>query len=284
MVSVIIPTYNRENVIERSIRSVLDQTYKDLEVLVVDDCSTDNTRSVVESIIDERLHYCRLEKNAGACVARNRGIELARGEYIAFQDSDDVWLPGKLEKQMKIFEKTAADLMFCKLNYHTKYGIQQIPKRLQTGFISSKASLFGIGTQSIVAKRNVFEDIRFDASFPRYQDLELLYRVGKTYSIYCLAEGLVEYSVGTDSISSNPEKLYQACCLLLERHPEIREARPVMMKQMAYTLLRTAREVKCSGTEDYHKYIALSKYCKRIPWLLSIKECVAYLRMGYRGK
>ena len=84
MVSVIIPTYNRGSLIGRAIVSVLNQTYKDIEVLVIDDASTDYTETVVDSIKDERLHYYKLEKNGGACRARNVGISKAQGEYIAF--------------------------------------------------------------------------------------------------------------------------------------------------------------------------------------------------------
>lgn len=99
MVSVIIPSYNRENTIVRAVNSVLNQTYKDIEVIVVDDCSKDRTLELLSSIKDERLKFFKLEKNSGACVARNFGIEKANGEFIAFQDSDDEWLPEKLKSR-----------------------------------------------------------------------------------------------------------------------------------------------------------------------------------------
>ena len=283
MVSVIIPTYNRETLIERSVRSVLEQTYTDLEVIVVDDCSTDNTRQRLEAIQDTRLRYTCLERNSGACVARNSGIDLAQGEYIAFQDSDDQWEPQKLEKQMHVLARTDADIVFCKLKYHKSNGVQLIPRGMKEGFVEADASLFGIGTQAIVAKRKVFDNLRFDTAFPRYQDLELMYRAGKEYSLYCLAEGLVDYAVGTDSISSNPEKLYQACLLILEKHPEIKESRPVMMKQMAYTLLRAALDISQSGAGDPQKYIALSRQCKPGTSRISFKECLLYLKL-WRSK
>jgi len=103
-VSVIISTYNRAHLIGRAIQSVLNQTYQDFEVIVVDDGSTDNTEEIVKSFNDPRIRYIRHEKNKGAAAARNTGIKAARGKYIAFQDSDDEWLPEKLEKQMKVFE------------------------------------------------------------------------------------------------------------------------------------------------------------------------------------
>jgi glycosyltransferase involved in cell wall biosynthesis len=102
-VSVIIPTYNRAHLIGRAIQSVLKQTYQDFEVIVVDDGSIDNTEEVVKKIQENRVYYYKHDKNKGGSAARNTGISLAKGEYIAFQDSDDEWLPEKLEKQIGVF-------------------------------------------------------------------------------------------------------------------------------------------------------------------------------------
>ena len=104
-ISVIIPTYNRADFIGRAIESVLDQTYQDFEIIVIDDGSKDNTENIVKSFDDTRITYIRLKDNKGAAVARNTGIGTARGKFIAFQDSDDEWLPQKLAKQMEVFEK-----------------------------------------------------------------------------------------------------------------------------------------------------------------------------------
>ena len=122
MVSVIIPTYNRGSLIGRAIVSVLNQTYKDIEVLVIDDASTDYTETVVDSIKDERLHYYKLEKNGGACRARNVGISKAQGEYIAFLDSDDEWMSNKIELQYK--EYTYLGIVGEK-NEKSRYAIEQ---------------------------------------------------------------------------------------------------------------------------------------------------------------
>ncbi|GAH74960.1 unnamed protein product, partial [marine sediment metagenome] len=109
-VSVIIPTYNRAYLIGRAIQSVLNQTYQDFEIIVVDDGSTDDTEEIVRSFKDKRIGYVRHEKNKGAAAARNTGIKAAKSEYIAFQDSDDEWLPEKLEKQMKVFENAPPEV------------------------------------------------------------------------------------------------------------------------------------------------------------------------------
>ena len=100
LVSVIIPTHNREDLLGRAIRSVLAQSYRELELIVVDDASTDGTREVVEAFDDPRLRYLRREQGGSAAAARNAGLAIAKGELIAFQDDDDIWLLEKLEKQV----------------------------------------------------------------------------------------------------------------------------------------------------------------------------------------
>lgn len=105
LVSIIMPTYNCGRFIGESIRSVLAQTYTNWELLIVDDCSTDNTAEVVAAFTDPRIHYQRNEHNSGAAVTRNTALRMAKGRYIAFLDSDDLWLPEKLEKQIAFMQQ-----------------------------------------------------------------------------------------------------------------------------------------------------------------------------------
>lgn len=105
LVSIIMPTYNCGRFIGESIRSVLTQTYTNWELLIVDDCSTDNTAEVVAAFTDPRIHYQRNEHNSGAAVTRNTALRMVKGRYIAFLDSDDLWLPEKLEKQIAFMQQ-----------------------------------------------------------------------------------------------------------------------------------------------------------------------------------
>lgn len=101
LVSIIMPSYNTAQYIEKTIKSVLDQTYTNWELLIVDDCSTDNTDEVVKNYLtDKRINYLKNEQNSGAAVSRNRALREAKGQWIAFLDSDDLWMPEKLEKQI----------------------------------------------------------------------------------------------------------------------------------------------------------------------------------------
>ena len=106
MVSIIMPSYNTANFISSTIKSVLAQTYTDWELIIVDDCSTDNTDEVVRPFLsDLRICYIKNEKNSGAAVSRNRALREAKGKWIAFLDSDDLWLPEKLEKQIEFMKE-----------------------------------------------------------------------------------------------------------------------------------------------------------------------------------
>lgn len=265
MVSVIIPSYNRADKIKPAVESVLAQTYADLELIVVDDGSNDNTKEVIESINDPRVRYV-WQTNAGACAARNNGISHANGEYIAFHDSDDIWNKDKLEKQMNVLLKNDADIVCCKLNKKYSDGkTKLIPENIKQGFMKPVTNLFGIGTQTIVAKRKVFENLKFDEEFPCFQECELLYRASKIFSIYCLDEGLVDYSVGSDSISSNYKKKYPACLLFLKKHPELIKEYPLMAKRMSDNLFSAAVCAKKDGNSDIRKYTRLAVKCNKNP-------------------
>lgn len=105
LVSIIMPSYNTANYIGASIRSIQAQTYSNWELIIVDDCSTDNTDEVVSHFLDDkRICYLKNERNSGAALSRNRGLREAKGAWIAFQDSDDLWVPEKLEKQIEFMQ------------------------------------------------------------------------------------------------------------------------------------------------------------------------------------
>ena len=112
LVSIIMPSWNTERFIAETIQSVVDQTYTNWELLIVDDCSTDNTDEVVASFKDDRIKYFHNEKNSGAALTRNRAMREARGEWIAFLDSDDLWMPKKLEKQIAFMKENGYTLSF----------------------------------------------------------------------------------------------------------------------------------------------------------------------------
>lgn len=205
MISVIIPSYNRSRTIRRSMESVLNQTYQDIELIVVDDCSTDDTRAVVESVQDSRVRYFCLDHNQGACAARNKGIELARGEYIAFQDSDDAWVPEKLEIQLKKMSEAGADVCFCRKQIFDEDGnfLRFTRQNLNEGIISYKTlySSSCVSTQTILAKREVFHECLFDPKVKKAQDYEWTLRAGEHYRFFFVAQALVNQYFQKDSLT-----------------------------------------------------------------------------------
>lgn len=226
-VSVILPTYNRAHLIDRAIRSVLNQTYQDFELIVVDDCSTDNTKEVVKSFKDERITYIKHEKNKGAAAARNTGIKAAKGEYIAFQDSDDDWFPEKLKKQMKVFEMAQSEVGIVytgfwriegnKKTYIPSYRVSQKEGNIHKQLLKGNF----VTTQSVVIRKKYFEKLgMFDENLPRLQDWELFIRVSKYYKFKCIDEPLLNSYHTLDSISTDDEARVKALEIILAKHFE----------------------------------------------------------------
>lgn len=224
LISVIIPAYNREKVIERSVRSVLAQDYQNIEVIVVDDCSTDNTVSVVQAIRDSRLRLVRQQQNQGACAARNVGIALAKGQVIAFNDSDDSWREDKLTQQLLALEHNDVDVVFCKIRKNFLDTTHQEFPNLAEGEVpyaqlieSSKCS-----TQTLMGKAEVFKNVLFDETVPRMQDFDFVIRAGEKFKFYFLNETLVDVYLQSDSITStDTQKLYAIHAFLAKKYERL---------------------------------------------------------------
>ncbi|OGS71119.1 MAG: hypothetical protein A3F91_08330 [Flavobacteria bacterium RIFCSPLOWO2_12_FULL_35_11] len=226
LVSVVIPTYNRVKTIARAINSVLNQTYKKLEILVVDDGSTDNTEKIVRNFKDDRIKYIRHPYNKGGGAARNTGIRASMGEYIAFLDSDDEWLPEKIEKQLNVFHKSNDSLgvVYTGFQHVDEYGQinkQVIPK--ERGNLSLKILEWNcIGTASTILVRSIYlKRINgFDETFPSCQDWDLYIRLSKICLFEFVAELLVRYtsSRNLNCITNKKEALVLGHNKILGKH------------------------------------------------------------------
>jgi len=225
-VSVIIPTYNRANWVARSIQSVLNQTFQDFEIIIVDDASADSTAEVINSFGDPRIRYIRHEQNRGGAAARNTGIRMARGKYIAFQDSDDEWLPEKLSKQIKVIESVPARVGVVytdmwRIHKGKRKNLRSPIIRPEDGIIYKQSldRIKGIGIQTTLIKRECFNVVgMFDESFPRFIDLEFFFRLSKYYYFYKINEPLVNYYDIGEGISFNDEAIIIANELLFKKH------------------------------------------------------------------
>jgi len=204
-ISVIIPTYNRKNTLPRAVESVLNQTYKPVEIIIVDDGSTDGTKEWFSEMYP-LVHYI-YQVNSGVSSARNTGINSARGDWIALLDSDDEWLPDKLEIQVKLLQNNA-ELRFCHTNEiwirngvrinqrkkHQKYGGNIFKKCLDICRISPSSSLF---------HTSVIKDVGlFDESLDVCEDYDLWLRITAKYPVLFLDQPLIKKFGGhTDQLS-----------------------------------------------------------------------------------
>lgn len=238
MISVIMPTYNRANLLSRSVQSVLEQSYKDIELIIVDDGSQDDTAQIVRAIRDSRVHYLPQRENLGACAARNVGIRAARGEYIAFQDSDDVWHKEKLDKQLCFLQKHDADAVFCSFIRHEDQQAICLPEGLSDGERVTYEKMLEhnfISTQTLLGKRTCFQMEMFNEEYPRLQDWELGLRLVRRFCVCYDDRSLADVFVQKDSISKNPEKGMVAIERLAQQHRQGLRMYPKGAISMAYT-------------------------------------------------
>lgn len=224
LVSVIIPMYNRQNTIKDAINSVLNQSYKNIELILVDDCSKDKTVEVAKSINDNRIKIIQHIKNKGACAARNTGISQASGEYIAFNDSDDIWRVDKIKKQLNMLKLNKASVVFCQMERHNYKHGENIFPLLDNGIVSYEKLLIKskCSTQTILAKKEVFDQFIFDENLPRFQDYDFVIRSACKFKYCFLKECLVDVYLQPDSITSlNHKKLLEINLILYEKHKNL---------------------------------------------------------------
>lgn len=252
-VSVILPTYNRAHTLATAIESVLAQTYENLELIVVDDGSTDGTPDLIGTIDDPRLIYLHYQPNRGAAHARNVGLGAARGEFVAFQDSDDLWHPDKLARQVEALRSSGPDIgvVYTDMLHLGQSGqkvhrpIPEVRKGVLVDPETHDWQVLFLGIQTVMARRSCFEEAgKFDEGLPRFIDLELLLRFSQIYSFIHLREELVEHRF-EPGISSNPYTEYLARLQLMEKYarelPDDHAFLAWQYSSMARALIRSGR-------------------------------------------
>jgi len=217
-VSVVIPAYNAEETLPKTIASVCAQTYDDLEIIVVDDASTDDTAAVLDRFDDPRIQFFSHEENRGGSAARNTGIKRATGDYIAFLDADDEWHPRKIEKQLDELKRRSDEwvAVHCARSF-------QMGMRARLGYVLAKVVgtrkkappreggeelikeilllNLSTGASTLLVDREVVREIGgFDPAFPRHQDWEFLIRVlQQGYLAYVDEPLVVKHGTGRPS-------------------------------------------------------------------------------------
>lgn len=243
LVSVVIPVYNRENTIKRAIDSVLYQTYSNIEVIVIDDCSTDNSVKIVNEYKDKRVRVICQKQHGGANKARNIGIVNANGEYIAFQDSDDEWLPDKLYLQTELMKARGFLACYCPYYLYEKEVVFPVPYDY-TNFEKYQENLHEIlslhnvvGTSTLIIRRELLDLLGnqyFDEEIFRWQDYEFIIRIAKCTDIGYVSEPLVNAYRVENSITSDRRKLYEAVSQIIKKHEDFISIKSFLEEFIAY--------------------------------------------------
>jgi glycosyltransferase involved in cell wall biosynthesis len=251
-VSVILPTYNRAALLGRAIRSVLGQSYTNFELIVIDDGSTDETYGVMNGFRDRRIKYISLEHNTGAGAARNVGIRMARGKFLAFQDSDDEWLPSKLAKQMSVFERGSVRLgiVYSDMQKILSDGTViyfAAPSVSSNRLINPTIRFYqvcNLGIQSAVIKREYLDAAgHFNERLPAFEDLEMFIRLSRQCEFYRLREPLVRY-YDSQGISKDLYASWRSRKLMLKLYyKEILTHSPAFLVYETLWLFKTQRKV-----------------------------------------
>jgi len=210
LVSIIMPAYNCERYIDEAINSVLAQTYKNWELLVIDDGSKDATFQILSEFSknDYRIKPLKNEKNMGVSATRNRGIELASGEWIAFLDSDDIWAPSKLERQLKTADKNSAEFIFTGASYINEdgqpyKGIYEVPEIVSYNKLRNKNV---ISCSSVLIKKRFFNTIKMERDDLHEDYLVWLKILKLGITAYGINEPLLIYRISINSKSGNKLK------------------------------------------------------------------------------
>ena len=229
-ITVVLPVFNRAQVLPRAIESVLAQTFPDFELIVVDDGSRDGTHELLARQSDRRVRVITVGRNRGACAARNRGIEEARGELLCFLDSDDIYLPDKLEVVSTLFGgRPDLDVLVDSFVCHKGVGPKRRAKRKLNppglGGSAFRSALFerriAKATSALSVRRRALVEVgSFDERLRRRQDLDLVLRLSRRHVCSTTDRVLWEKHESLDAISRDHGLFLQASIDICDRHPE----------------------------------------------------------------
>ena len=232
LVSIVLPTYNRAYIISGALQSVLNQIYHNFEIIVVDDGSTDNTEEIIRNVAckDSRVKYFRNNENKGASGARNVGINLAKGEFIAFQDDDDEWRSDKLVKQVNLLQTLQENFAVVYSGYYniidgekiyiSLHDIYPYPREGNGNIYNSLLKGNFVATSSILVRKSALLDVGlFDENLPMSEDWELFIRLSKKYLFKFIDEPLhVAYYTPNSLGKQSGAKLDGALRYLIKKH------------------------------------------------------------------
>ena len=281
-VSVIIPTYNRAELLPLAVKSVLEQTFQDFEIIIVDDASTDNTEEIVNSLSDKRIKYILHETNKGESWTRNTGLKNGKGEYIAWLDDDDEWLSDKLQRQVAILDHSSKEVGGV---YTGQVNIDGTTGRvLSTRLASKRGNLFTellsggcyIAPSSLMLRTSCIEKVGwFDKSIIFGPDTDMWVRIAKEFQFECIEEPLTKYRIHEKRLSTNFDRLIEGRGKFLEKYDQWYKKHP---KSFSKACLETGILHCLNGNPaEGRKALlrAVSLYPWRIkPYLILVLSCL----------
>ena len=277
LVSVVIPTRNRAGFLPIALRSVLDQTFQDFEIIVVDDASTDGTAELRQEFHDARIRWLRHDRRRGGAAARNTGIGHSTGEYIAFLDDDDEWYPDKLARQMEVMLKSHPQVG----GVYTGYVVvdrnsgrvcrRKIPS--QRGNLQQKLledNPIG-GTSSMLLKRSCLEKVGlFDENLPSFQDRDLWIRISREFHFDYVQEPMLNYFIHSEKVWTNLEALTRGLEIMADKYGSF----PTFRKQCGSRYLEFGVRF-CEASQIERGRLALLKSIRLYPYRIK-----PYLYLG----
>ncbi|MBW4513096.1 MAG: glycosyltransferase [Scytonematopsis contorta HA4267-MV1] len=237
-ISVIIPAYNSENTIAKTITSVLKQTFDDWELIVINDGSSDSTLEIISSFQDERIKVFSYP-NAGGNISRNRGLDLAIGEFVSFLDADDLWTPDKLELQLQLLqENPQVAVAYSWTNYidendkfilsgrHSTFNGDVYEKLIIANFLEN-------GSNPLIRKTAILELGGFDKDLPASQDWDMYLRLAAKHHFMAVPKAQILYRVSGNSLSTNLVRQEKTCLYVIEKALQLRASSVVNLRKQS---------------------------------------------------
>lgn len=272
LISVVIPMFNREKTIEECLNSICNQTYKNIEILVVDDCSSDNSKSIVNNYLDDRIKLIQLSLNSGAQVARNIGIIAAKGKWIAFNDSDDIWLEDKLEKQVEVLKENNFDAnivvhsnCYCIDQVQNKKWIWNVPRTEGYCFrilLERPAPLF---PTLLISKEALIQHGLLDENVPSYQEWDTSITLSKNCTFIHISAPLFTYVFHKgETISKNKRRDLEGFLYIINKYKREMKEYGFYDSHIKFLILRSIE----FHLFDYAEKILDLRYSKNIKFIL----------------
>lgn len=282
-VSAIIVTYNRPRLLPHAIQSVLDQTFQDFELIVVDNGLEQPAEKIVKSFNDKRIKYIKNDRNTGCAGGKNIGIKNAEGEYVAFLDDDDIWLSEKLELQVKAFENVPKDVAFCftaaTIIFDDREINTTVPNGIADYYERTLQEFSGFLSVTRMIKKPVFGDIGFlNENFPSHTDVELIIRIAKKYRGIGINKPLVNVNhlSSHQQMGSSYKRRIAGRNMVLAKYRSEFKKRPRVLAKHLFKLAKFYRNdgQYCKAREIFKKSYKLS---------FKIRIFVYYLSMFFNG-